>query len=211
MKIMNKYILMFGVVGALLAGNASATSVSAFSFTGGSSGNLGADNPGVTIGYSFSVNAGQAINITDLGYFDSNLDGFDFSHEIGVWDSVGTLLTSTTLSVGSGSTLIDGFRYDAISSLYLSAGDYVIGGLVEGESYIQGAALVNNSPTELTYGGSLLDFSVLLKVPGIDFDDDAGYFGPNFQMEVAAVPIPAAAWLFGSALLGLGAIKRKRA
>jgi hypothetical protein len=28
---------------------------------------------------------------------------------------------------------------------------------------------------------------------------------------VAAVPIPAAAWLFGSALLGLGALKRKRA
>ncbi|MEH6591250.1 MAG: VPLPA-CTERM sorting domain-containing protein [Halioglobus sp.] len=29
--------------------------------------------------------------------------------------------------------------------------------------------------------------------------------------EVAAVPVPAAAWLFGSALLGLAGVKRKRA
>ena len=28
---------------------------------------------------------------------------------------------------------------------------------------------------------------------------------------VAAVPLPASAWLFGSALLGLGVIKRKKA
>jgi hypothetical protein len=32
----------------------------------------------------------------------------------------------------------------------------------------------------------------------------------KFISTVSAVPIPAAAWLFGSALLGLGAIKRKR-
>jgi hypothetical protein len=30
------------------------------------------------------------------------------------------------------------------------------------------------------------------------------------SLEVTAVPIPAAAWLFGSALLGLGVVKRKK-
>ncbi len=28
--------------------------------------------------------------------------------------------------------------------------------------------------------------------------------------DVAAIPLPAAAWLFGSALLGLGAVKRRK-
>ena len=36
----------------------------------------------------------------------------------------------------------------------------------------------------------------------------AAVVGGNF--EVSAVPVPAAAWLFGSALLGLGVVRRKR-
>lgn len=34
---------------------------------------------------------------------------------------------------------------------------------------------------------------------------------PNATLDVQAVPIPAAAWLFGSAVMGLGALRRKRA
>ena len=36
------------------------------------------------------------------------------------------------------------------------------------------------------------------------------YFGGSLTMEVAAVPVPAAAWLFGSALVGLAGVGRKR-
>jgi hypothetical protein len=39
-------------------------------------------------------------------------------------------------------------------------------------------------------------------------DDPSGYAG-LFLVRPSEVPIPAAAWLFGSALLGLGALKRK--
>jgi hypothetical protein len=41
-----------------------------------------------------------------------------------------------------------------------------------------------------------------LKIYG---DDGAAYSGT-----ISAVPLPAAAWLFGSALLGLGAMRRKQ-
>lgn len=34
---------------------------------------------------------------------------------------------------------------------------------------------------------------------------------PNAQLDVQPVPVPAAAWMFGSAVLGLGALRRKRA
>jgi hypothetical protein len=33
----------------------------------------------------------------------------------------------------------------------------------------------------------------------------------SITADVSAVPVPAAAWLFGSALLGLGAVKRRKA
>ena len=41
----------------------------------------------------------------------------------------------------------------------------------------------------------------------LQFQDDSGLSAAT----VSAVPLPAAAWLFGSALLGLGVIKRRKA
>jgi hypothetical protein len=40
---------------------------------------------------------------------------------------------------------------------------------------------------------------------------DAYFDNASMIVDVAAVPVPAAAWLFGSALLGLGAVKRRKA
>jgi len=43
-------------------------------------------------------------------------------------------------------------------------------------------------------------------------NNGSGVFYDNLSFaEVAPVPVPAAAWLFGSALLGLGAVKRRKA
>lgn len=42
------------------------------------------------------------------------------------------------------------------------------------------------------------------------FSTNCGEPNCTFSRTVSAVPIPAAAWLFGSALLGLGVIKRRR-
>lgn len=38
----------------------------------------------------------------------------------------------------------------------------------------------------------------------------AGQFSPSITVEASAVPVPAAAWLFGSALLGLAGVGRRR-
>jgi hypothetical protein len=51
-------------------------------------------------------------------------------------------------------------------------------------------------------GTLLLPGAYTLKIYG---DDGAAYSGT-----ISAVPLPAAAWLFGSALLGLGAMRRKQ-
>lgn len=63
-----------------------------------------------------------------------------------------------------------------------------------------GAGQIDLSSSGLTFGD--------LAIGTIAGVSDAG--GHTGSLVVTAVPIPAAAWLFGSALLGLGAIKRKK-
>ena len=55
--------------------------------------------------------------------------------------------------------------------------------------------------------GSVVSFTANEK--NTDPISEADYRIIGVQVEVAAVPVPAAAWLFGSALLGLGCIRRK--
>jgi hypothetical protein len=50
----------------------------------------------------------------------------------------------------------------------------------------------------------------ILELTGADYDQ-ALIWGDAFTIGVSAVPVPAAVWLFGSALLGLGMVKRKKA
>ena len=55
------------------------------------SGTLSDSRP-FTVGYTFSLSAPVTINA--LGYWDN---GRGSSHQVGIWDSAGTLLTSTTV------------------------------------------------------------------------------------------------------------------
>jgi hypothetical protein len=62
---------------------------------------------------------------------------------------------------------------------------------------------------DVTEGISLELVAICGGVPGCVSD----IFWDNISItaDVSAVPVPAAAWLFGSALLGLGAVKRRKA
>jgi hypothetical protein len=134
-------------------------------------------------------------------YFDGSLGEGAFS-SFGVTFRVGDGGTTLDLtgSYGAGSNLpglsggVAGFRllegenliYQATGDVidysgFLSAGDYTI--IAEANVYGRG----------FNEGGAAYDFS--------------GEFG---TAEVAFVPVPAALWLFGSALAGLGWIRRKR-
>ena len=118
-------------------------------------------------------------------------------------------LVSATVPAGI-SDLVDGFEYVSLGtdSMILSPGDYVIAGFVGTldayfgrvsgvtstnfyVSYTEPRAILTNNLANLTY-------------PDVTSADASGYFGPNLQV----IPIPAAAWLFGSGLLGLIGIAR---
>src|SRR4029079_18676189 len=66
-------------------------------------------NEDLTLGYNFTVGAGNTVTFNALGVFDVvsanvgpgtphvNAAGLNASHQVGVWNSAGTLLTSTTV------------------------------------------------------------------------------------------------------------------
>jgi len=200
---LQKLILMWGLMGFLSMGSVHASTV-AFDFTGGSS----FGGPTITLGYSFTVNSAQ-INVTDLGFLDTNLDGLASNHLIGIWDTSQNLLASATIAAGTAAPLIGNFRYVSLASpLSLTAGQYIIGAQMNGESYVQDATINNLSPS-VTFGNAQRATSVGFIYPNfVDVTDNAGYFGPNLQFN--AVPIPAAVWLFGSGLIGLIGIARRK-
>src|SRR5450755_2722444 len=79
-----------------------------------------------TLGWEFTVS--QSITVTALGAFDDSQDGLAESHDVGIWDSVGNLLGSTTVAAGTVDPLVNQFRYSSVS-FTLAPGTYEIGAL----------------------------------------------------------------------------------
>jgi hypothetical protein len=101
----------------LLFSSPSKADTIAYTFTGGF---LSVAAP-VTAGIRFSPN--ENIVVTEVGVFDSRSPGLVDSHDIGLWTDTGTLLASTTVPAGTGSPLIEGFHFVAISPVLLTGGD----------------------------------------------------------------------------------------
>jgi hypothetical protein len=168
----------------------------------------------LSFGYSFVPNLD--ISITSLGYFDATGTGLITSHNVGIFDSVGNPLASTTVASGTVDPLTGQFRYAAITPLTLAAGQTYIaaatnGGLsdafmygttgtITGFSADPSVTLVNGNALFLYQGDNTLRFPT----------NSSGYVvygGPNFQFDVL-VPEPGAAGLLIAAF-GL-AVFRKR-
>lgn len=205
MKFSMKAAMAFGLALVMATGVQAGTV--AFDISGGTR-NITSE---ATLGYEFTVNS--ATTVTDLGYFDLNNDGLAGPHTVGIWDSLGTLLTSTTLAAGTG-TLLDGFRYKTLSiALTLTAGTFRIGatngsfGLDGG--YAQSTSVTNNTSL-VTHGTSYVTFGSGLNRPTTTFGDGGAYFGPNMIVAPAAVPVPAALPLLLAGLGGLAFMGRRK-
>ncbi len=154
-----------------------------------------------TLGFEFQANANT--KVVQLGAFDDAQDGLGQSHDVGLWDSLGNLLASTTIGSGTSGALINQFRYNDITPVSLTAGqDYFIGAVwLDGtDPMVFGATNLATDP-RITYlssgyaaGGSLVDPTSLDGGFG-------GYFGPNLTL--TSVPEPAT-WAF--TILGFGMV-----
>ena len=176
-----------------------------------------------TQGFKFTVSS--HVTIGSLGVYDAGYDGIANPATVGLWHADGTLLTQATVPQGTAGILDGQFRFTDIAPLVLTTGtEYVIGAFLDGDLY----SSFSTDPSWNGFGGvggidprfTILEDRYFGTDPGSGLDfptrtDIAttpgayGWIGPNLR-EVAPVPLPAAAWLFGSGIAGLSALARRR-
>lgn len=196
-------IFYYGLTSSAQASNVSAATFTPSVQTTGHSG-----NGSTTLGWMFNVN--QTISVTALGYYDSGANGLIEEHSVGIFDSIGNLISSALVPSGTSGVLETGFRYTSITPFTLVAGTYTIGASIGATandpvpyngsfatipqiSIPQGASRYTETGTYISLSYPNLKWPVGNPYPF--------YLGPNFQ--VAAVPIPTATWLFLSGLFGI--------
>jgi PEP-CTERM motif len=182
----------------------------------------------LSLGFTFTANTN--FNVTSLGIYDDQGDGFITFHDVGIFAGdgaagPGALLASTTFATGiSGVLGANDFRYQTIAPLALVAGQqYTIAGLfpnigsndpwVYGGSAITGFAAnpsITIAPNAARYtyfppGGVLTD-------PNLHFSDYLVY-AVNFDgLAAGGIPEPAswALMLGGFGLVGSAMRRRQR-
>ena len=162
------------------------------------------------------------VSFSISGTFDADTIGIfpgylavknDWSNNIGVhteWFSGAPSITLNTIMIGGlAPTLVQAqnsgirpWNDDIFFRFADNTAAFTAGTAVSGSITLSGVGLFDPA-----------DMSTLELVSGLDYtspissDDDWA----RLEARVSAVPLPAAAWLFGSAIIGLGVVKRKRA
>jgi hypothetical protein len=165
------------------------------------------DNLDWSLGWEFQVNS--PITVTALGY---NNYGFNSTHDVGIFNSSGSLLASA--SVNGESTLSNNYRYSTIGSLSLGVGKYFISGTTLGlnDGYIYKAESFSTNSSITYLGSDYIDGSGgNLNFPSYSAASaDVQYLEVNFQI-AGGVPEPST-WvmmLLGFASIGLLAYRSK--
>lgn len=174
---------------------------------------LGVDFTGVTkdytnynwsLGFQFTTNG--PVTITRLGFYDDQKNGLTENHDVGIYDSAGNLLVSTTVLTTD--SLTSWFRFhDIIPYTLLGSETYYIVGVTGTENYTMYTTGFTVEPSinfildawKSSVGGVLAfpdSTSNITQALG------GGIFGPNF--DTTPVPVPPTLLLLASGLLGLG-------
>lgn len=204
-------ILICAIIALTLCSHARAD----YMFASSPSGTEGyADYPG-TLGTIFTAN--QTLTVTQMGIYDLGNNGLVEAHDVGLWEEDGTLLASVTIQSGTGSALLNGYRWEDLStSVTLNSGQtYVLGAyynLNGNGDHIKTSATINsaftvgaNAAVE-TMGDSLAMPIYNYNTVTLDsYSSYKGFFGPN----LVAVPVPATI-LLGFLGLGVGGWKLRK-
>jgi Domain of unknown function (DUF4082) len=189
---------------ALAAGSLMANAVLSFDPAGASSGS----EFDQSVGWEFNVLS--TITVTGLGWYDQGADGLQMAHTVGIWDSLGTLLTSATVAAGTTDPLDGLFRTVSIASIVLTPGTYIVGGQNFSTDTEQLAFGV--TPTTIAsiafLGGEYSAEDGIFEEPTNLTGNANCCWGPSFS--ASAVPEPGALTLCGFGLLSLAVVRYRR-
>jgi hypothetical protein len=124
-----------------------------------------------TLGFDFTVGS-SAIQVTALGLWDQNQDGFTNSHSIGLWDNSGNLLGSVVISIGTVNPLSGQFRYGNLATPII---------LTAGTTYVLGASYLDTDADQLVgnVAGDQATFDPAVAAGNFRFVSDNGFAFPS--------------------------------
>ncbi len=170
----------------------------------------------VNYGWQFTVN--EPLALTHLGILDvvnindMTPDGFHVAHDVGLYETAGTLLRWATLDQGESGLLVDNFRYAAVPEFILQPGiSYVVASHYPATTPFNADLVISDIAAfgvhpSVNYGAAKFGLADSLALPLDAWDPDGIHpylFGPNFLV----VPEPGTVVLIG---LGAIAVLRRR-
>ena len=163
---------------------------------------------GFTCGWTFTVD--EMITVRALGQWDWQRDGLDVVADVGLWEKDSTTLLATVqVPEGTGGILVADHRFiELITPVELSPGiEYVIGSTYQiGGPNTDDLEVDEFNPIVNPTGGAFASGAALTFPTSFD---EPLRSGPSFLFgDGPIIPIPAAVWLFGSALGLLGWLRR---
>lgn len=180
-----------------------------FSFSGGTQ----FAPSGFTYGFQFTPVVD--ITVDSLGYFDQGQDGLNTPHQVSIWNTAGTLLTSTSVNTANSTlqgAVVNGgqFRFTPITGSNLFAGNtYVFGALSSSTDTIYNRNTnISNAPSLATVS-DIGYFSTSNSFPNSTIGNSygAGSFTAN-QTTTTAVPEPFT--IIGTLVGGSAALRMRK-
>ena len=159
---------------------------------------------------------GSNLVAAQLGVWDAGANGLVESHQVGLWNSTGTLLASATVGSGTSAALVDGFRYVDIVDVPLAVGSYTVGAFYfSGSLDVQAIDLVGLATAPgITYDDfRFINAVASLTMPTEPLNGRTGLIGGTLMVDAitaptSEVPEPQSALL---ALMGVGLLSLARA
>jgi hypothetical protein len=143
-----------------------------------------------TLGWEFTVNSTE--NLIDFGFYN-NGGTIATSHQVGLWDASGDLLTSGTVGPSAADTTIGYFDYSPTTPYTLQAGDtYIIGTLLSSSDFFYYDPSTITTDPSISYVQTQFDVN---DTPSLTFPQTTdfpsngyGYFGPSFEVPTIQGP-----------------------